>query len=158
VKKLKMEIPAQRREYENLTYCRISTRSLLLVASVVALAVSALAFSSAFSVTGQLNNYGPFNETANLEMQQLTLSSGDVIGFHTHPGPAYVIVDKGTLTEDKGCGRITQYAAGSAFQEQAGAVHSVRNAGAEAVSLYVFQIVPLNTDDTTFVPPPKCGD
>lgn len=136
---------------------RMSTRSLLIVAGVVALTVSALAFSSAFFVTAQLNNYGPFNETVNLEMYELTLSSGNDTGFHTHPGPVYVIVAMGTLTEDKGCGRITQHAAGTAFQEQTGAVHDVRNEGAEAVKLYVFQIVPLNTPDFTAVPPPTCG-
>ena len=137
---------------------RIAKWSLVATTCAIGLAVSAPAFSTAFFVTGQLKNFGPLNETVNSEMYELTLSSGNDTGFHTHPGPVTVIVAKGILTEDDGCGTITQHAAGSAFEEPTGAVHDVRNQGAEAVKLYVFQIVPLNTPDFTPVSPPVCGN
>jgi quercetin dioxygenase-like cupin family protein len=132
--------------------------SLIVTLAVIGLAVSALGFSSAFAVAGLLKDFGPLKETVNEEMYELTLSSGNDTGFHTHPGPAFVIVAKGTLTEDRGCGRIERHEAGSAFQEETGAVHDVRNEGGEAVKLYVFQIVPLNTPDFTPAPPPLCGN
>ena len=132
--------------------------SLIVTLAVIGLAVSALGFSSAFAVAGQLKDFGPLKETVNEEMYELTVSSGNDTGFHYHPGPTHVIVAKGTLTEDNGCGKIERHQPGSAFQEETGAVHDVRNEGGEAVKLYVFQIVPLNTPDFISVPPPVCGN
>ena len=91
-----------------------------------------------------------------LEIYELTFENNNQSGFHTHPGPAYVVVTKGTLLEDKGCGVTVEHPAGSAFQEEPGEVHNVTNGGHEAVRLYVMQLVPLDTPDCTEVDPPAC--
>ena len=139
-----------------LRFGRVLGTGLLVLVAVVAYAAAAHALSFAFFVQGTLNNYGPFRQTVNVEMYELTLAHGDVAGWHTHPGPVYVIVSKGTIVEDHGCGSTTERAAGSAFFEDTGQVHNVANLGGEAAKLYVVQIVPLNTPDLTEVPPPDC--
>jgi quercetin dioxygenase-like cupin family protein len=134
----------------------ILRRGLMVLAVVAITAAAAHALSFAFFVQGTLTDYGPFRQTVNVEMYEITLSHGDVTGWHTHPGPAYVVVSKGTIVEDHGCGSTVEHTAGSAFFEDTGEIHNVANLGGEAVKLYVMQIVPPNTPDLTEVPPPDC--
>src|SRR5215472_3173587 len=55
----------------------------------------------------------------------ITLAHGELIAFHQHPGPVFVVIATGTLTEDDGCGNIESHPAGTAFQEVPGHVHMV---------------------------------
>jgi quercetin dioxygenase-like cupin family protein len=135
---------------------RATRVGLLVLTAVIVCAAAAHALSFAFFVQGTLSDYGPFRETVNVEMYEITLSQGNVTGWHTHPGPAYVVVSKGAIVEDHGCGATVEHAAGSAFYEDTGEVHNVANLRGEAAKLYVMQIVPLNTPDLTEVPPPVC--
>lgn len=141
---------------KRLCFRRVFGIGLLVLAAVVVYAGAAHALSFAFFVQGTLNDYGPFRQTVNVEMYEITLSHGDVSGWHAHPGPAYVVVSKGTIVEDHGCGNTVERAAGSTFFEDTGQVHNVANRGGEAAKLYIMQIVPLNTPDLTDVPPPDC--
>jgi quercetin dioxygenase-like cupin family protein len=129
----------------------------LITCSIVLLAnLSYGAINVPLFVQGQIPFYEPFNGPANLETYVLTLDKGDSSGWHYHPGPAYVIVASGTLTEDEGCGRVTKYSAGSAFSETPGVIHNVINNDQQQVVLYVTQIYPPALPDFFAVDGPAC--
>ena len=121
-------------------------------------ATAAIAASSSFFVQGLLQGYGPLGETVNVEIYEYSLSRGNVTGYHTHPGPTFVVVSKGTVVEDDGCDTPTEHVAGSAFYEPTGAIHNVRAADGEVVKLYIMQVVPLGVPDITYVDTPTCGN
>ncbi|HWO00700.1 MAG TPA: cupin domain-containing protein [Blastocatellia bacterium] len=138
---------------------------LVLVGFALALMVgSASAISTFFSVQGRIDSFSfpafpgfpGFDGPANTEMVGLTLKPGDVIPWHYHQGPAYVIVSRGTLTEDDGCGQVRQFRAGSAFGEEPGHVHQVSNQGHGVVVLYFAAVYPANSEDAIFVDGPNC--
>ena len=128
---------------------------------LVMVAGTALALSVILNVQGTIESFTfpefpQFNGPANAEMVGLTLKPGDVIPWHYHQGPAYVIVSRGTLTEDDGCGHVRQFGAGSAFSEEPGHIHQVSNQGPGAVVLYFAAIYPVNSQDAIFVDGPDC--
>lgn len=63
-------------------------------------------------------------------MRQLTFAPGSNSGWHSHPGPAYVLVIQGTLTnyqgDDPTCTGV-KISAGEGFVEPGLQVHIVRN-------------------------------
>ena len=63
-------------------------------------------------------------------MRELTFAPGGDSGWHSHPGPVYVLVIQGTLTnyqgDDPTCTGV-QIGAGEGFTEPALHVHIVRN-------------------------------
>jgi quercetin dioxygenase-like cupin family protein len=67
-------------------------------------------------------------------------------GWHTHPGPSFVVVKSGTATvydgDDPTCTPRTIEAGGSFMDPGGGHVHLVRNAASENLVLAAFQIVP----------------
>jgi hypothetical protein len=74
-------------------------------------------------------------------VQQVTLAPGGSTGWHTHPGPAVVIVKSGSFTlydaHDDTC-TGTPYSAGQVFVDSGyGHVHIGRNEGATNTELYV---------------------
>jgi quercetin dioxygenase-like cupin family protein len=72
----------------------------------------------------------------------IVLAPGDLVAFHYHPGPVFVVVATGTLTEDDGCGNIETHSPGTAFQEVPGHIHMVINKGTDTVQLYSTSIPP----------------
>lgn len=137
-------------------------RKLMLAGFVVVLvAGTALALSTILNVQGTIDSFTfpefpQFNGPANAEMVGLTLKPGDVIPWHYHQGPAYVIVSRGTLTEDDGCGQVRQFGAGSAFNEEPGHIHQVSNQSRGAVVLYFAAVYPVDSQDAIFVDGPDC--
>ena len=74
-------------------------------------------------------------------VQRITIAPGGYTGWHTHPGPAVVIVKSGALTlydsDDPNC-TPTLYAAGQVFVDGGyGHVHFGRNEGATNTELVV---------------------
>jgi len=71
-------------------------------------------------------------------MRELTFALGGNSGWHSHPGPVYVLVTQGTLTNyqasDPTC-TGQQISAGQGFVELPGQVHIVRNEGTTPVVL-----------------------
>ncbi len=137
-------------------------RKLMLAGFVLVLvAGTALALSTILNVQGTIDSFTfpefpQFNGPANAEMVGLTLKPGDVIPWHYHQGPAYVIVSRGTLTEDDGCGQVRQFGAGSAFSEEPGHIHQVSNQGHGAVVFYFTAVYPAGSQDAIFVDGPDC--
>jgi quercetin dioxygenase-like cupin family protein len=89
-------------------------------------------------------------------LQQLTFAPGDASAYHYHPGPVFVVVQAGTLTEDDGCGNVETHPAGSAFQEVPGHIHHVTNSGTVPVQLYATYILPHGSPLSVRVTQPVC--
>ena len=81
-------------------------------------------------------------------MRQLTIAPGGDSGWHFHPGPTYVLVTQGALTNyhanDPTCtGKVIS--AGQGFIEPPGDVHIARNEGTvPAVIVVTFTDVPVD--------------
>jgi quercetin dioxygenase-like cupin family protein len=81
-------------------------------------------------------------------VQHVRLGPGAPTGWHTHPGPALVLVVRGSLVyEDAGADRCNRlvYEAGDGFVDRGfGHVHRAI-AGAEGVDFYVVYLLPPGT-------------
>jgi quercetin dioxygenase-like cupin family protein len=79
-------------------------------------------------------------------------------GWHSHPGPAVVIVKSGELTiqQAKDCSTAT-YTAGQVAVEPAGHVHIARNTGTTTLELWItFLDVPVAANPRIDEPDPGC--
>jgi quercetin dioxygenase-like cupin family protein len=82
---------------------------------------------------------------SDVHVNQVTIQPGGTFGWHSHPGPSFVIVKSGTATfyqgDDSTC---TPHVlpAGSTFFEPADDVHIPRNEGSEPLVMVVIQILP----------------
>jgi len=83
---------------------------------------------------------------ADFAVQQITIAPFGMTGWHTHPGPALVLVKSGEFTvyegRDSSC-RGTVYKAGQSFVDRGfGNVHLGRNEGNGNVELWVMYLAP----------------
>jgi quercetin dioxygenase-like cupin family protein len=86
----------------------------------------------------------------------ITVDPGGTFGWHTHPGPVLVTVNKGTLTLYRAHGRDcirSTFGPGDAFVEQGGDVHLGRNEGSDSVELNATFLAPTGTSE--FVKPQR---
>jgi quercetin dioxygenase-like cupin family protein len=96
---------------------------------------------------------------SDVAVQQVTIAPGGSTGWHSHPGPAIVIVKSGALTlyddDDPRC-KGTTYAAGKVFIDEGyGHGHIVRNEGTTSAELYVtFLDMPVGAEPRIDVPSP----
>jgi quercetin dioxygenase-like cupin family protein len=142
---------------------------LMLVGFVVACALGGIAIGIAWATPGQdaVSTViagpvvvGPLDiqgetDTHELELQTKGLSESIIVrfhigpgghtGWHSHPGPAFVMVKAGTLTlyyaDNPDFG--VDYPAGTGWVEEPGRVHIARNNGDADVELDAFLLVPL---------------
>src|SRR4030095_2053930 len=72
------------------------------------------------------------------------IAPGGHTGWHSHPGISFVTVRSGTATEYHGDdpSKPHVYTAGPGFEEEAGAVHVIRNEGNTTLELVAFQLIP----------------
>jgi quercetin dioxygenase-like cupin family protein len=89
--------------------------------------------------------------------QTITIQPGGHTGWHSHPGPALVVIKSGTLTlydgDDPNC---TPHAfnAGSAFVDRGGGhAHIARNEGTTPVEVSVTYLLPVGAGPRTDVTP-----
>jgi quercetin dioxygenase-like cupin family protein len=81
------------------------------------------------------------HDAADTIVQQVTVQPGGFTGWHSHPGPAIVVVAEGTFTyydgDDPAC-MPYPYGPGESFVDLGqGHVHSARNEGSSVVRVYV---------------------
>ena len=81
------------------------------------------------------------SNTGDVVVQQVLIAPGGTTGWHTHPGPALVLVKSGEFTlydaDDVEC-EGTTYAAGKVVVDRGyGNVHFGRNEGSQPLELYV---------------------
>lgn len=66
----------------------------------------------------------------NVFVLRIIAEPGADTGWHTHPGPAVLVVKSGEVTEYHENGCVTVHPTGSVIVEEAGEVHKVVNEGA----------------------------
>jgi quercetin dioxygenase-like cupin family protein len=80
----------------------------------------------------------------------ITVDPGGTFGWHSHPGPVLVTVNKGTFTlyraHGSSCAKST-FGPGDAFVEPGGDVHLGRNEGSEPVALNAIFLAPTGTNN-----------
>jgi quercetin dioxygenase-like cupin family protein len=84
------------------------------------------------------------DDSADTIFQQITVAPGGYTDWHSHPGPAFVVVKEGTFTyydgDDESCTGI-DYGPGESFVDLGqGHVHNARNEGNVSVVLYVMYL------------------
>jgi quercetin dioxygenase-like cupin family protein len=87
-----------------------------------------------------------FKKPSDFIVQENVIDPGGSTGWHSHPGPALVIVKEGTFTlydgDDRKC-RPHRYGPGQSFVDQGGGhVHIGRNEGTTTLTVLVTFIVP----------------
>jgi quercetin dioxygenase-like cupin family protein len=129
----------------------------LSVCAVILFCVTAYALTNTTLAKGTLAFSPIFDGPADVVMAKVTIEPGESSAWHYHTGPVYVVVTKGTITEEDGCGPTEVFTTGQAFQEGPLRVHRVRNYGTEQVELYVTYIVPSGSPTTVRLSGPLCG-
>jgi quercetin dioxygenase-like cupin family protein len=85
------------------------------------------------------------HDNTDIVVANIVVTPGGNSGWHSHPGPAMVIVKTGTLTLYHGADRScspTPHPAGTSFVEQGGMVHIARNEGAVDATMTATYFVP----------------
>jgi quercetin dioxygenase-like cupin family protein len=151
-----------------------TTRRLAIAVAIAALTVQAgvaLATPGA-GISATTLGQGTFSERVKLNtpnikakikpsdfiVQEVVVEPGGHTGWHSHPGPALVIIQEGTFTlydgDDRKC-RPHPYGPGQAFVDEGGGhVHIGRNEGTVTVKLLVTFIVPVGAAPRIDVPDP----
>lgn len=101
---------------------------------------------------------GPSQFTA----RHLITTPGDVGDWHSHPGYVFNVVVQGEITVEDGCGGLTTYGVGDAFEVMDGRVHRAINNGVVDAIEYNMFVNPAGTPLTVFTGPPgnrsrRCG-
>jgi len=80
-----------------------------------------------------------------LGVSEIKIAPGGNFGWHSHPGPSFVIVKSGTSTfydgDDPDC-TPQRHPAGTAYVDPGGETHIARNEGTDELVLYVTRVVP----------------
>lgn len=129
--------------------------SVLLLAGMI----STYAATTVVVAVGSIPHSELFDGPATLTVRQLVISPGEVLAWHYHPGRAYNVIKRGTLTVEDGCGQEEVFKAGEAFEETELHVHRAKNLGAEEVEVYNTFIVPEGNPTTVNIPnnERRCG-
>ena len=100
----------------------------------------------------------PLQFGTDVVMAQITVDPGGSSGWHSHPGGAIIVVQKGSLTVYRSIGsqcQVETYGAGQAFIERSGEVDQVIDTGSVPYVLFVtFPRVPPGESARTDVPDP----
>jgi Cupin domain len=78
-------------------------------------------------------------------VQHNLILPGGYSGWHSHPGPVFVLITAGTASvyDATDPDKPRRYAAGTGFVEEVGDVHNVVNEGTTNVELVAFVLVPM---------------
>jgi quercetin dioxygenase-like cupin family protein len=142
------------------TYLLRNKRTLLAILSIVAvLGAIAYAATSVIIAVGTIPHSELFDGPATVTVRQFVIAPGELLAWHYHPGRAYNVIKRGTLTVEDGCGREEVLAPGQAFEEVDGRVHRGKNLGTEEVEVYNTFIVPQGNPTTVNIPnnERRCG-
>ena len=138
-----------------------TSRVIAISVAVLLTTVTAYAAVTVILALGTIPNSELFNGPATVTVRTLTISPGESLAWHYHPGYAYNVVKSGTLTVEDGCGGDSEtLTPGQAFEEMDGRVHRARNLSAtEDVVVYNTFIVPQGKPTTRNIPnnQQRCG-
>ena len=119
---------------------------------VILFGAVAYAATTVILAVGTIPHSEFFDGPATVTVRTLTIEPGEVLAWHYHPGYAFNVVKRGTLTTEDGCGGEETITAGQAFEEVEGRVHRAKNLGAEEVLVYNTFIVPEGNPTTVNIP------
>ena len=124
--------------------------------------LSVIAYAQATNVlaVGRIAQSALFNGPATVTVRTLTISPGNSLAWHYHPGYAFNVVKSGTLTVEDGCGGVETLLPGDAFEEMDGRVHRAKNLSTtEPVVVYNTFIAPEGKPTTRNIPgnERRCG-
>ena len=136
--------------------------ALVTVLTGTALALSSISFNIGTIASYDFGGFGPgFPVPGTIQIQTFTLKPGDTIPWHFHKGVSYVILSRGTLTEQHlvapGQCASEELTAGSAFVESPGEVHTVTNTGQDAAVILWATIFPKSDGIVQYNPEFKSG-
>jgi quercetin dioxygenase-like cupin family protein len=141
--------------------CMQSKRMILVLAAlcVIVLAITSYAAVTNIIAVGTIPHSELFDGPATVTVRQHLIAPGETLAWHYHPGRAYNVVKRGTLTVEDGCGRVETLAAGESFEETEFHVHRAMNLGTQEVEVYNTFIVPAGNPTTVNIPnnDRRCG-
>ena len=86
----------------------------------------------------------------------IRIQPGGFSGWHSHPGPVFVMVTQGTLTiYEAGDPQPHVFPAGTGFVEEPGRVSTATNEGITDVEIHAFFLTPFGAAPTTSEPEPE---
>lgn len=132
----------------------------LLAGSVLAL--TSISFTIGTIASYDFGGFGPgYPVPGTVQIQAFTMKSGDTVPWHYHKGLSFVILERGTLTEQHVVGAnqcaSEEVTSGSAFVEPPGLVHTVTNSGNDAAVIWWATIFPKSDGIAEFSPAFKSG-
>jgi quercetin dioxygenase-like cupin family protein len=127
-----------------------------------ALALSNVSFTTGTTANFDCGGFGPgYPVPGTVQIQAFNLAPGESIPWHFHKATSYVVLARGTLTELHAAGsnqcESEELAAGSAFVEPAGAVHTVTNTGNDSALIWWATVFPKSDGVARFTPSFKSG-
>jgi quercetin dioxygenase-like cupin family protein len=127
---------------------------------VILFGVIAYAATTVILAVGTIPHSDFFDGPATVTVRTLTITPGEVLAWHYHPGYAFNVIKSGTLTVEDGCGGEETLTTGQAFEEVDGRVHRAKNLSTmEDVVVYNTFIVPQGNPTTVNIPnnERRCG-
>jgi quercetin dioxygenase-like cupin family protein len=139
------------------------------------LALSNVALTLGTVASYDFGVFGPgYPVPGTVQIHVFTMKPGDAVPWHYHKAPSYVILRRGTLTEqhfDPQTGQCVseKLTAGNAFVEPPGLVHHVTNTGNDEAVIWWSTVFPKSDGIVEFtpafrvggvypVPPPNCNE
>src|SRR5215469_284345 len=96
-----------------------------------------------------------------IQIHAFKMNPGDIVPWHYHKGTSYVVVARGTLTEQHIIGpnqcASEEVTSGTAFVETPGLVHSVTNTGNDVAVIWWATVFPQSDGIAEFAPGFKVG-
>src|SRR5207237_6669950 len=129
-------------------------RMIRLVAALCFIVLGITAYSAVTNIiaVGTIPHSELFDGPATVTVRQHLIAPGETLLWHYHPGRAYNVVKRGTLTVEDGCGRVESLPAGTGFEETEFHVHRAMNLGTDEVEVYNTFIVSTGNPTTVNMP------
>jgi quercetin dioxygenase-like cupin family protein len=135
---------------------------LVVVLAGTAVALATISFTLGTVASYDFGSFGPgYPVPATMQIEAFTMRPGDTIPWHFHKATSYVILARGTLTEQHVIGpdqcASVELSAGSAFVEGPGEVHTVTNTGKDVAVIWWSTVFPKDDGIVQFSPEFKSG-
>src|SRR5215468_8158396 len=96
-----------------------SRKMIVVVAALCGILWGIRAYSAVTNIiaVGTIPTSELFDGPATVTVRQLIIAPGETLQWHYHPGRAYNVIKRGTLTVEDGCGQVESLPAGESFEE-----------------------------------------
>lgn len=134
----------------------------LAILAGTALALSNTSFNLGTVAAYDFGSFGPgYPVPGTIQIQAFTMKPGDIVPWHYHKGMSYVILSRGSLTEQHMVAQnqcvSEQLTPGNAVVEAPGQVHTIVNSGRDAAVVWWATIFPQSDGIVQFSPEFQSG-